>query len=1122
MTSKTSNWQRACHALIASALITTATLAAFTAPTASAATTPSASAGASGPVLEAKTDPLYSWVPWTEADLASVTVNTSAADPLKATSRLLDGKPATTVIIKKLQDGLATLAFKQPRKIRQLAFVQSATNDWALPLKLQLRLDGKDTLEIALQNAPGKIQSIPFNRTLTQLEIRILGIHNDAQRKHPWGGFPDIGESLYGAAEWSFLDTPLQDHQRDLRITVETPVATTATASFKIGQKRRFMRFDLPPLPLRAGKHTYTLSLDALKPAENYGYDIRPRHLETLVLNGPDGNIPVRLDALEPLQAPTTQDHWEPLPPLSFPTRQINGKTWTEGHSHRTTGRFANSTYNGLVNEVVSGNWIRAYTANGDSIHRRQDFDFSIEGQQDDTTDSTGELWRLKRSAWNPDTEKVTANWTTMILERRGHDNATTRILTGLLAPGFLIDAPKNLTLSSRGGGKLPVRSGAPDEDEARFMKPDTTKSGKPMIGPSAVLTSTGLLTQPQTIRNLREPWIVAIWGIRGDEPTFWGDKAVALLLTADTHAPIEWTPSGLRLPPTRWGLSTAFHGLLNEGWETSTVSERARQLTRMLRTYPVDCREYYLVEDDTVRIRNEFRYERWGSPAWQTTDYAPIPPIYNWARDSIAWHGIPAGSPTSIKASIKTPIGPFRWNDGATLDYTLPRIPARHAAAPRRDAFASTYKAMADGIAAKMGATAPLVSHPSNHPWLVAYRDAWTQGLIGGSFHEPAARQTLIDFARPNVERMYAPSSWILRRELFTKEPYQIRGWLDISTLPGMFGDPNSNVGQAAYSTYLYALYSGDWDTIRRLWPRIMDTLRIFEVLNDWAIPGTTSREAVKYGSIDMDTIAYAGVAAMHRMAQVLGQTEDANRIAYLQTKIAAATALRFNFPRYLDPENKHPRLYGVGFAEDGPAIERAAPKNTIGLDHIAMCLTWTGEMPEMYDFYLNILGTDFFTRFQRDFMDKQFSGWREMAYNQSRSAAHIANRAWLPDWPADGLKSDLDTWLAHTKQTTPPYRTSGMFGAYTAHETGVWLIGWEPARFVNSRYDHATRLLSLELENAQPFELEVHSPALITELKIDGRSQTLEKIRSENNRHTLPLSHGGKIEIHFATTPH
>lgn len=54
---------------------------AFTAPTASAATTPSASAGASGPVLEAKTDPLYSWVPWTEADLASVTVNTSAADP---------------------------------------------------------------------------------------------------------------------------------------------------------------------------------------------------------------------------------------------------------------------------------------------------------------------------------------------------------------------------------------------------------------------------------------------------------------------------------------------------------------------------------------------------------------------------------------------------------------------------------------------------------------------------------------------------------------------------------------------------------------------------------------------------------------------------------------------------------------------------------------------------------------------------------------------------------------------------------------------------------------------------------------------------------------------------------
>ncbi|AHF93315.1 hypothetical protein OPIT5_26965 [Opitutaceae bacterium TAV5] len=1098
--------QRICRALLTT---TSAIAAAF-------AIVSTSSGAEAGPlVLNAEFDPPRRWVAWTDAEIASIT--TSAPDQGKSTAGLLDGKPSTSTRFPKLKGSTTTLTFKTPRTIRQLAFLQGGWDNWALPKKLKLRLDDKDTLEVTLQNAPGKIQSVSLNRTLTQLEVQVLDIYSDAKRIHPWGGFGGIGESLYGTTEWSLLAPPLQDHQRNLRITIETPVATTANAVFAIGNtsKHRALRFAHPPIALQPGKHTYTLSLDGLKPAEDYGYEPRPRHLETLMLSGPDEQTPIRLIAVEAVPAPVAETPWEALPPITFPTRQIDGKTWTEGHSYRTAGRFSNSTYNGLINEVVSGNWIRVYTANGDSLYRRQDFDFHVKGQEADTTDSTGELWRVKLGTYNPKREKITANWTTMINERRGRDNTVLRVTTGLLAPGFLIDTPKTLTLSSRGGGKLPVRSGAPDEDEARFMKPDATESGKPMIGPSAILTSHGLFTKPQTIQNLREPWIVAIWGIADGKPTFWGDKAVALLLTADTSAPIEWTSSSLRLPPARWGFSSAFHGLLNEGWKPESVSNRARQVARMLRTYPVDCREYYLVEDDAVRIRNEFRYERWGNPAWQTTDYAPLPPIYSWARDSLQWQGIPADSGTSAETNLKTPIGPFRWLDGATLDYTLPRIPARHAAWPQRAEFSDTYQSMNDAITAKIHP--PLATRSTNHPWILAYQDRWTQGIIGGSFHQPQALQSLLDLAHLNVERMYAPSSWILRRELFTQEPYQLRGWLDRSTLPVMFGDPNSNVGQAAYSTYLYALYSGDWATVRRLWPRMMETLRIFEILNDWAIPATTSREAVKYGSIDMDTIAYAGVAAMHRMAQVLGQTDDAARIAYLQTKIAAATALRFNFPRYLDPETKYPRLFGVGFAEDGPAIERASPKHTGGLDHIAMCLTWTGEMPEMYDFYLNILGPEFFTHFQRDFMDKQFSGWREMAYNQSRSAAHIANRAWLTDWPADALKNDLETWLAHLKQKHTPYYASGMFGTYTAHETGVYLVGWEPARFVKSRYDHAARQLSLDMENPNPFELEIHAPAPPSTLRLDNREQPLAGIQSNGNRHRIPLPHGGKIEIHF-----
>lgn len=1070
------------------------------------------------PVLNAELDPPRQWVAWEESDLSSIT--TSAEDQEKSTAGLLDGNPRTVALLPTLEGSTTTLTFKQPREIKELAFIQGGMKDWALPAELKLRVDGQDAVIVKLQDAPGKIQSVPLGKTVQELEIQVVGAYKDAERKRAWGGFSGLGEALFGPVEKTLEAMPLQDHQRELKVTIDSPVDTTASVYFTLGRSNRNLRFDHPSLDLRAGTHVYTVSIDDLVPAEAYGYDIRPRHLEKFIVNGPDGTIPIRLISFEPVEERVAETQWESLPPIEFPTREIDGEVWTEGHSYRTAGRFGNSTYNGLVNEVISGNWIRTYTANGNTLLRRQDFDFSIKGFDSDDTDSTDELWRLKRTAWDPEREKVDVNWTTMVLERTGENGKDSRITAGLLAPGLLIDTPDTMTFSSRGGGNLPFRSGAPDEDEARFLTPSASDAGKPMIGPSAILTSEGLITSPQTISNLKEPWFVAIWGIADGEPTFWGDKAVAMLFTADTSEAIEWSASALNLPAARWGLSSAFHGLLNDGWKPEAVSERARLLTRMLRTYPVECREFYRVEEDVVKIQNEFSYDRWGVADWQAADYAPIPPIYSWAKDSLDWEGIPEGSSLSETADIRTPIGPFRWVDGDTLDYTLPRIPARHAAWPRREEFAATYEAMAEQIAKN---TAEFTgARENNHPWVRAYHLNWSQGLAGGSIHEPVARERLLEIARANAELLYSPSSWILRKELFTQEPYQIYGWLDMSTLPIMFGDPNSNVGQAAYSLYLYALYSGDWEMVREFWPRIMETLRVFEVLNDWAIPGTTSREAVKYGAIDMDTIAYAGVIAMRRMAEALGEEEDLERIAYMEAKIAANTALRLNFDDYLDPENRHPRLFGIGFAEDGPAMERAAPNSTRGMDKIAMCLTWTGEMPEMYDFYLHILGPEFFTEFQRDFMDVHFSGWREMSHNHSRSAAHIANRARLPDWPADGLKSDVEKWLSHTNSDFTHYRSSGMFGAYTGHETQVFLNDWAPARFVNLEYDLASRTLVAEMENEDPFQLVLQSPTPVVECKLDGIVQPLDVIESAEGSYVISLPHGGKIDITFAeSTP-
>ncbi len=1075
--------------------------------------------------LQAETELPLRWVEWNAKEIKSVVITPD--DKKRSTRGLLDGKPDTTTRFSKLDDGGVTIQFKQPRNIGRLAFLQSDHANWAAPRLLTIIIDGnaKAPLNVELKNVREKIQAIPLNRNVHSLEIQVASIWRNSSKNPDMGSFCDIGEAIITPAEWSLLETPLQSHQTHLRVNITSPVRTQGKLTALIDGR---IIYDYPALDLQAGTHDYTVDLGKLTESQPYDLPPRPQNLDKLVLTSTSPDIALKITKVTPLQAALPEAKWDALPPIPFPTRQIDGETYREGISYNTAGRFGNTAYNGLLTELVAATWFRAYTGNEKQRNRRQDFDFYADGQTADSTERDDSQWKTQARQSYEDSQKIEVNWTTMKMDlKAGKD--TLHYTYGILVPGFLVDSPRTLNLSSRGGGSLPVRSGAPDEDEDRFQTLSSKSgSGKiPRIGPSAILTSQGLLNKPQDIRDLQEPWFVGIWGLGGKNPspTFFGDKAVAVLFTSDARGPVQWTATGLRLPPGRWGISTAFHGLLNDNWDASVLAERARLLTRFLRAYPVDCREYYKINDNTVRIFNEFKYERWGRTDWQAPDYAPIPPIYSWGRDSRNWSGIPSGAsgPEAVR-EVKTQVGPWRWQDGSTLAYELPRFAAPHAAFPRRTEFSDTIKS----VEAEIQAVAAAEPHAyyNNHPWKVPYFKRWSHALLGGGFLSEQSRNELLGIARPLVVRMYEPSSWIPRKERFTGEPYYVRGWRDRTALPAMFGDPNSNVGQAAYSTYLYAKYSGDWALVEKLWPRIMDTLRIFEILNDWAIPQTTSREATKYGSIDMDTIAYAGVAAMERMAEVLGKTEDHERIAYLRAKLAASTALRLNFARYLDPENKSPNLYGAGFAEDGPCIEAAKAKSVGGLDHIAMCISWTGEMPEMFAFYFNALGADFMRDFQAVFMDSYFSDWREMSKNPSRTATHIAVRCYLPDWPAQKINEDINIWLKHRKLNAVKYDAGGMIGAWSGHDTGVSLINWEPARFVSSELIQSKGKLSVELVNTAPFALDFSSPRRVVSVLLDGKplpasaltqSPALNAANPAALHYRLQLPHGGKLLITF-----
>ena len=271
-----------------------------------------------------------------------------------------------------------------------------------------------------------------------------------------------------------------------------------------------------------------------------------------------------------------------------------------------------------------------------------------------------------------------------------------------------------------------------------------------------------------------------------------------------------------------------------------------------------------------------------------------------------------------------------------------------------------------------------------------------------------------------------------------------------------------------------------------------------------------TSAREGILFGGIDMDTISFLGITAVEQMARQVGTQQDRDRLAYLRAKIAPATALRLTFQNYLDPEGKYPPLWVNGFSESGPNLEWAQLTSHIGLDHASMMLCWEGQQPEMFQFLMQLPGREFMESFQKEIMDKQFtgenfSGWRKMSFNHSRPAAHLTMRAWL-GWDRAELERDTNLWLEHSKNVKN-LSNAGFFSVLYGSRDRVFLSDWAPAALGLLEYDRDTRTLKAELSNPAPFRMEGNSPGKIARIHIDGREIPLPGIHYSGEGFALTL---------------
>ena len=1022
------------------------------------------------------------------------------------------------VVFSRLEGSRIKIEFKEPRDLKLVAFQQGSWGNWAKVRGLALSVDG-GVPELFTLEPTADPQGIPINRKAKKLEFTIQSVYA-GKGIMPWGGFSHIGEAEFESVRFSPAASPFPmtatalEFEFDVTRPVTVPVTALVTATR--------LPYTAPALRLEPGKGRYRIPLSDFREQKPYGIDWRACHIHTLELgtdsqNADPGFVLKSIRPVLPADAP--EDPWYSLGEFKPPVREIDGKLWTEGMSYASSGRFGNSTYNGLLDEVVGDLWFHAYTGGARDQLRRQKFDLWIAGNDSaQSTLDSAKPWIITGLDVSK-SDEISNSWTHMSRRMKLGGGAELTWLVSSLAPGFLADCNRPFTISSRGGGDIPKRSGAPNEDENRFFRDADRDGNTAKIGPTMVVTPSQIITGAGSVdmQKLSEPWIVAVWG-GINRPTFWGDKAVGVLFTLD-KGKVSWDRNGISLPAGRLGISTSFHGLLQPDWQVEQLRKRAGLLTGMLRNYPLQCREFYRVENDEVQILNEFGYEKWGAHKFQATDYAPLPPIFVWGVLSCKWGKLPVDR----SRMIDTPTGPYTWNPGNRTAYSLPLPVNRHAAFPRNPAFREINEEL-DRKYGELPDPKPEEFHIIGNAWTSSYRPLQVgASALGSSYISEANRKRLFDTLRISVRNGFRDFAWIPRREVFSKRPYLASLWVDHKVSPAMFGDINSGVGASNYALYMYSKYSGDWSLAQELWPRVMDSIRFCEVVNDWAIPMTSAREGILFGGIDMDTIGFLGITAAERLARQVGTPADRDRLAYLRAKIAPATALRFNFRDYLDPMGKFPKLWVNGFSESGPNLEWAEAKSGVGMDHVAMMFCWQGQQPEMYQFLLQLPGEKYMERFQKEMMDREFtgenlSGWRKMPFNYTRTAAHLAMRSWLPGWDRTELERDYQFWINRSKGEKKLFN-AGFFGVYQGSIDRVFLTAWEPASLGMLTYDRELRQLTAELQSDRPFTLEGAAPGKVTAISIDGKPAVLPAVRYDGEYFSLmmPPCHS-KVVLTFA----
>ncbi|MCS7263965.1 MAG: hypothetical protein NZ805_03940 [Armatimonadetes bacterium] len=462
------------------------------------------------------------------------------------------------------------------------------------------------------------------------------------------------------------------------------------------------------------------------------------------------------------------------------------------------------------------------------------------------------------------------------------------------------------------------------------------------------------------------------------------------------------------KVPMNREGDYLAQHGLPSKGIATKTwvsnlpkaVIERCRFFARMLRMFPIHCKEEFAVDGDTLIVRYSFSYlpiaDEWGT---QPIKFAPLPPVLAlayWSGVRVAKKPFPMEFSQTIRdVDLFTPYGPFMGVENED-SYTVRMRVLHHVHfaekwqppdTKRHPSVAAALKRLENTLAQKFQTKnwQQIWDHggPENYCWQVM-GDRWYAKALPylPKDLQEKVKTVLIDYLREFVlqEDNYKP----FRSMLLLVGP-GIGTW-------GGYDDAGKFSSNLLETVWNIAYYAGGWEIIRQRWQTVKRFF-ITPLECDWKSVG-------RYAIAEMGDEA-APPLAMARLAYQVGDYETyafacyifARELVHHYVKQVGASYFRLNQPWHSEefmPEEVYlTNLWGdlAGWQIDGPTYPKVTGERQFNNRWVRF------SCEEVAWFYQGVLHSEV-----SDEMDslteraRRQKGEEETPYRLLQDTAHIA----------------------------------------------------------------------------------------------------------------------------------